>query len=141
MQVQMKQYSLEDERKRADADLHEVPGFEGYYCATEDGRVWSCGRWVGSGDGERYKWGEWLKRIRPNSRGYLTVVLSVDGERYNTNLGEVVSLTFYGEHPDNLTVHYIDGDRTNCHIDNLTWEPIDPQHHRDHSVPLRRRAA
>lgn len=135
----MKQYNLEEERRLADADLVEVPGFEGYYCATEDGRVWSCGRWVVSGDREYWKWGAWMKPKGTNNRGYLTVTLCVDGEEYKTNIGEIISLTFYGEHPDNLTVHYTDGDRTNGNIENLTWQPCCVQH--KNSVPLRRRAA
>ncbi len=138
MRIQMKAYSLEEERRLADADLHEVPGFEGYYCATEDGRVWSCGRWVASGGNEVWKWGSWLKPKKTNNRGYLTMTLSVDGELFQTNIGEIISLTFYGEHPNNLTIHYADGDRTNGHIDNLIWEPQCAQH--KHTAPLRRRA-
>ncbi len=139
MQIQKKSYDLGDERRRAEAELHEVPGFEGYYCATEDGRVWSCGRWIEHKSGERYKWGAWLEPKKTNNAGYLNMALCVDGDRYDTTVAEVISLTFYGEHPEDLTIHHVDGNLVNTHIDNLTWGPCGSSW--GHSTPLRRRAA
>lgn len=53
--------------------------------------------------------------------GQLVVALKRGGRKYSRTLGIVMLETFGGKRPDNLVVHYIDGNKKNCRIDNLRW--------------------
>ena len=75
------------------------------YCISEDGTVYRKER---SG----------LFKLSPDiSTGYARVDL--DGKK--EYVGKLVLEAFSPTLDTSLKVFYIDGDRTNCHIDNLVW--------------------
>lgn len=87
-----------------------IPGFEGLYEATRDGRIWSC------------KSKKFLKpvEISKTSR-YLRVYLRKDGKTHPLLVHKLVALTFI-PNPLNLdTVDHKDFDIHNNSVDNLRW--------------------
>jgi hypothetical protein len=92
----------------------EIPGCPGY-TATHDGRIYSVAHnWRGYGIRE-------IKQV-PNYYGYPSVRISIDGRRKHYPVHKLVALTFLGECPPDATeIRHLDGDKTNNHIDNLTW--------------------
>lgn len=83
--------------RNEEVEIKPIPGFEGYYSATSDGRIISEERFV---TGQRY--GKPLVQkvkslvLKPvmNSRGYLTVSLCKDGVRSNGVVHRVIAKTF-----------------------------------------------
>lgn len=92
-----------------------VPGFEGLYEVSEDGRVFSLDR-VTVGKGKR-KLRE-LKRT-PTSHGYVTVALSGNGKRGNRYVHQLVLEAFDGKSP--LESRHLNGSKKENQISNLAW--------------------
>ncbi len=64
----------------------DIPGYEGLYAVTEDGRVYSHSRVVKAAHGStQLRKGRWLKQ-HENNKGYLYLPLSVDGVGNDSNL-------------------------------------------------------
>ncbi len=58
-----------------------------------------------------------------NGRGYLQVVMRKEGRNTARAVHRLVANAFHGEEPrDHVPVH-LDEDKTNNHIDNLSWTP------------------
>lgn len=89
--------------------MKDIPGFEGKYAVTEDGRVWS------------YKHSKFLKPKPVN--GYYMVDLFKDGidKKYQVTVHRLVALTFIPNHDNLPCVNHKDESRTNNHVDNLEW--------------------
>ena len=99
--------------------LRDVPGYEGKYAVTSDGRVWSRPRanLVGS-----RRTGRWL--APQQARGYLFVVLyGGDGARRTQHVQRLVAAAWLPPADDMSRVHvnHIDGDKTNNDVANLEW--------------------
>jgi len=102
-----------------------VEGFEGYYEVSNTGKVRSVPREIqlkGSRQGEKrvYKG----KEMQPlMSQGHLNIHLQKCGERKNISLGLLVAQHFLEGFKDSgkNRVKYIDGDSTNCNVENLTF--------------------
>lgn len=87
--------------------MKDIPGYEGHYAATEDGRIWS------------HKSNKFLSASKCN--GYMQVSLYKDGKKKTYQIHRLVALT-YLPNPDNLPhVSHLDETRDNNHVSNLKW--------------------
>lgn len=88
-----------------------TPGYE----ITRDGRVFSISHdWRGYGRREM--------AATPNSHGYPSVRLTIDGKRRRSPVHRLVAQTFLGPRPSSAhEVRHLDGDRTNNAVENLAW--------------------
>lgn len=94
--------------------MKDIPGFEGRYAVTEDGKVWS------------YLSNRFLKN-RIGTHGYLIVELQHPngsrrkGFRYVKSVHRLVAMT-YIKNPKCLPfINHKDSNRLNAHISNLEW--------------------
>ena len=98
--------------------LNDIPGMDGLYAVTEDGRVWSYPKPLsGALKGKGYTKGKWLKLT--NSRGYRCVRLGVGRVGFAHRL---VALTYLGapsvEAPH---VNHKNGNKADNRVENLEW--------------------
>lgn len=112
----------------------DVPGYEGLYQVSEQGRVRSVDREVMDSRGwVRQRRGKVLK---PGlSSGYPCVNLSSAGKVTLKRVHRIVLETFVCSPPTpEHECNHIDGDRTNNHVDNLEW--VTRQENIDHRQAL-----
>ena len=84
-----------------------IKGYEGLYCISDFGRVWSVNIGVMS--------------FSKNSAWYRRFNLSKKGKRVTVSVHRLVA-EYFIPNPYNLPeVNHIDGNKTNCHRDNLEW--------------------
>ena len=84
----------------------DIPGYDGWYQATTDGRIWSC------------KTGKFLSPA-VTSNGYLYVMLS---GRKHEKVARLVALTWIKNSRDDATeVDHIDRNPSNNQAENLRW--------------------
>lgn len=91
--------------------LKEIPGYEGYYMASEDGRIWSCRN-------EKY-----LKPVKTKA-GYYRVSLSVCGEYKKLSVHRLVALAFIPNPQNKPTVNHKNEIKTDNRVCNLEWATI-----------------
>lgn len=84
--------------------MKEIPGYNGQYLATEDGRIWSIKK-------------QDFMTPYADQKGYYRIHMP-DGIK---TVHRLIALTFI-PNPDNLeTVDHIDEDKTNNSVSNLRW--------------------
>lgn len=85
------------------------------YRVTVDGRVYSVvHNWRGYGIRELQQ--------TPNSCGYLSVRLSVDGKRTRLAVHRLVARAFLGPKPSpRHEIRHLNGDKTDNSVENLAW--------------------
>lgn len=114
-----------------------IPGFEGYYQASNLGRVRSLDRKV------RGKYGNIAvkkgKILKPNKKRYGQVCLIVDGVRFYPLVSHLVYSAFYGPIPEGMQVNHIDENPENNRLDNLNL--MTPKENTNWGTGIRRRAA
>lgn len=94
----------------------DIPGFEGYYQASNLGRIKSLARsWVGGYGAIRSKPETELKSS-PNSSGYLQVVLSKNGKPKTIKVHQLVAMAFLGHQRCGYEI--IVDHKNNNHLDN-----------------------
>lgn len=101
-------------------EWRDVPNYEGYYQASNLGRVRSLDRTVTYSNGsDRFYKGQILKAAV--SDGYKLISLSIDGESRSFKLSQIMAMTFLGHKPDGhkLVVDHINGDRSDDRVENL----------------------
>lgn len=100
----------------------DVPGFQGKYQVSDQGRIRSCASPNGRGD--------WLEVPRlmkptPNYSGYRVVTLSMpDGRRVQKRLHCLVLEAFVGPRPEGLQAAHCDDDKSNNRLSNLKWKTL-----------------
>jgi len=113
--------------------LKDIPGYEGLYAASKDGRIWSYpnrrnkfqGMWM-----RQVKFVNTKNRTKPHSQ--YTVHLYKDKKYKNYQVHRLVAQTFI-PNPNNLPqINHIDGDSLNNRINNLEW--CDNSHNLKHAV-------
>jgi hypothetical protein len=57
--------------------------------------------------------------LSKDNNGYLRLSLNKNGKKYYKRLHKLVSEAFHGPCPKGLLVRHLDGNRENCHEDNL----------------------
>lgn len=105
----------------------DIPGYEGRYAITRDGRVWS------------YRSGFFLS-LSDNGKGYLYARLSDHSKTINKRVNRLVAEAFV-EKPEgwepNWDVAHEDDNRANNNWTNLKWktrkENMDTDHFREHA--------
>lgn len=98
----------------------DVPGYEGYYQASDMGRVRSVGRTVLTKNGqERFYKGKIIDGS--NMDGYKQLALSRDGKRKSFLIHQLVAICFLDHTPDGhkFVIDHIDGDKLNNNVENL----------------------
>ncbi|EAA7987469.1 endodeoxyribonuclease [Salmonella enterica] len=100
----------------------DIPGYEGRYAVTSDGKVYSHSKIVkGKSGSERLVKGRWLKP-GVNSRGYMTCHLAAqDGTSSSKSVHRLVAETFIDNPCNNGYVNHIDGNKLNNNVCNLEW--------------------
>lgn len=96
-----------------------IPGWEGHYEVSDQGRVRSLDRLVrhGRGDAMRHRKGQLLQPGRKAS-GHLSVVLGSSGSH---DVHVLVLLAFVGPRPTGQEARHADDDPGNNRLCNLSW--------------------
>ena len=94
------------------AEWRVIPGTEGLYFVSDDGRVSSKPRFGTKGG---------VLKGGLNTDGYPQVALWVGGEGRNIPIHRLVLGLFVGPPGDGQEARHLDGSRTNNRLDNLAW--------------------
>lgn len=101
-----------------------IPGFEGYYEISDQGRVRSLGRYVSTSRGgrpTRYMPGRPMKiTVLKSGRRVLSLSKYGDSNRYH--LHRLVLLAFVGPPPPGTEACHYDDDKSNNTLANLRWD-------------------
>jgi len=102
-------------------NLREIPGWEGLYSVTDDGRVWSHERTRRTHHGGLAKIkGRWLT-AKPNAYGYPRVTLCTDQRRRYTMVHRLMALAFLPNPLGLETINHRNGIRHDNQLENLEW--------------------
>jgi len=97
--------------------MRDIPGYEGLYAATEDGRIWSYPK------GNRNTKGCFLKPGTDN-HGYIIAGLHKGKKRKTCKVHQLVALTYLGEKPEGCQVCHNNGIRTDNRVENLRYDTL-----------------
>lgn len=100
--------------------MRDIPGLEGAYAATADGRIWSHARQWGNHLARRAHSGAFLKPDIDRS-GYHRVTLHQGGKRRRCSVHRLVALAWIPNPRALPFVNHIDGVKANNAFTNLEW--------------------
>lgn len=88
--------------------LKDIPGYEGRYAITKDGRVFSrlSNKWIKT----------WV-----NVNGYIDCSLSLNGKSRNKRVHRLVALTYLSNPSNHPIINHKNSDRTDNNVENLEW--------------------
>ena len=98
-----------------------IPGYEGYYEASTEGRIRSVGRYT------RGRWGTlvYVKPhiLKPNNvrYNYMQVKFCVNGKREQPLVHRLIAKTFIANPHNYPQINHKDGNGANNAVDNLEW--------------------
>lgn len=98
----------------------DIPGYEGYYQVSSEGRVKSLPRKVARGGNILSVNGKMLRAGR-TGKNYLMVVLSKEGVGKSKEIHTLVAEAFLGPKPPGMVIRHLDGDKHNNRADNLAY--------------------
>jgi hypothetical protein len=106
-----------------DAEIRDIPGYEGLYAVTRDGRVWGYERaWTTGNYGNirRHRAARWL---RPNvaRHGYFVVHLKRSGKGKTMQLHRCVALAWLPNPLHLPSVNHLNSRKTDNRVENLEW--------------------
>lgn len=96
----------------------EIPSLQGYYEASNMGRIKSKERLITTPKGKSYIKPQQLLSPNNNGNGYFTVMLTVDGKSFRKYIHRLVVEAFTGNDVCE-SVDHINGDKSNNNIENL----------------------
>lgn len=97
----------------------DVPGYQGFYQASNEGEIKSLSRIVKHNLGGDKILRERILKGYVNKYGYRRIELSKNGTSKQYSEHRLIALTFLGE--SDLTVNHKDGNKLNNNIDNLEY--------------------
>lgn len=98
-----------------------VPGYEGRYDVSSEGRVRSL--WIRGKSYSHAREEPKVLKARPNGAGYPTVHLCNDEGQRTCYVHELVLSAFVGPRPAGYDASHINGNRADNCVVNLCWEP------------------
>lgn len=120
----------------------DIPGFEGYYQASNLGRIRSLDRVVNRNSGTAVKKGRILKPhiVIKNNNGIerWQAHLSLNGEAHHYNWSRCIWTSFNGPIPAGMQVNHIDENPANNRLDNLNL--MTPKENTNWGTGIKRRA-
>ncbi|AVA33338.1 NUMOD4 domain-containing protein [Cupriavidus metallidurans] len=126
-----------------DDTLRDIPGYEGRYAVTADGRVWSHTKSMrGSHGSTRSRAGAWM-RIHLSSTGYPTVRLYVTaGQSKLFGVHRLVAMAWVAnDDPANkVHVNHINGIKNDPKANNLEWCSVAENNLHAYATGLRRKS-
>lgn len=107
--------------------MKDIPGFEGRYAVTEDGRVWSYPKITG-----RQLHGMWLNPAT-SPRGYKVLDMFASGAKHGTQyrVHRLVALTYLKKGKEHNQVNHKNGIKGDNRVENLEW--CDSKHNVRHA--------
>lgn len=104
----------------------DIPGYEGLYKASTDGRIKSMG-------------GHAPRVLSPalKQRGYYHLILCRSGQHGTHSVHRLIALTFLGTCPVGFDVNHKDGVKTNCSVNNLEYVSRSENHKHAYRLGLR----
>jgi hypothetical protein len=99
----------------------EIPGYEGLYEASTEGRVRSLPRETVHYTGKRIVRGGRVLNGCTTPTGYIQVSMSKDGRTSGARVHTLVALAFIGPRPPRLVVRHLDGNGKNNTVANLAY--------------------
>lgn len=100
-----------------------IPGFEGYYEASNLGRIRGVDRWITTRSGfTAFRRGQLLSQRVLDGNGYLIVMMSKHGQYQNRLVHRLVLSAFVGLAPEGTECCHNNGDRRDNRIENLRWD-------------------
>ena len=109
----------------------DIPGYEGYYQASNKGNIRSLDRLVEDNGGFYKKKGRVLKKHLAKS-GYELLILSVKGQQKHCKVHRLIALTFLEKEEGKNFVNHKDGNKSNNNVSNLEW--VTPKENVKHSL-------
>lgn len=103
-----------------------IPGYDGLYLASSDGRIYSIRR------------RKELKRVLDARQQRYVVTLGKNNHQKKFNVAWLVASAFLGERPVGYDVHHKNGNRMDDSVGNLEYKPK-TKHLKDHSVKWSRK--
>lgn len=118
------------EGEKMEEEWRPVPGWEGYYEASSEGRVRSLSRVIVNKHGVEQKFRGRILTAHLGNRGYLCVRLSQDGKHKRARVHRLVAEAFHGVPSDeNLVCCHNNGVKTDNRAVNLRWGTIASNYH------------
>lgn len=109
----------DDQISTTDAELwRPIPGYEGYYEASNLGRIRSVDLWMSNSHRTRSLRGRVLTPTLDRNR--LKVSISVEGKRRYVLASRLIGMAWLGVPPDGHRIAHISEDQTDNRIENLT---------------------
>ena len=126
LSLKLPEYDTDDSWK-------DIPGYEGYYQASRDGRIRSCSRFNDKTHAIRP--GKELK-LYVGDNGYLHCSLSIDGKFTLGSVHRLVASAWIPNVDNKPQVNHIDGNKVNNQIENLEWvtQSENMNHAKDHGL-------
>jgi hypothetical protein len=99
-----------------------VPGFEGLYEVSDQGRVRSVDRVVVNTLGYRHTYRGKIRVPRTDRDGYLRLNLTRGAERVGIHIHRLVLETFVGPRPEGMFSCHFNDIKTDNRVENLRWD-------------------
>lgn len=99
-----------------------VPGYEGYYEVSDQGRVRSLDRLIVYVNGDRHYTKGKLKSVSDNGNGYLSVSLSRNNSDVRRYVHRLVLEAFVGPAPEGMEACHGNAKRHDNRLSNLRWD-------------------
>lgn len=102
--------------------MKDIPGFEGLYAITEDGRVWSYPKsWITGRENHSLSHKGFFKKARLDGRGYYCIELSKNKKVSPHKIHRLIAKTYIANPKNYPLVNHKNHIRNDNRIENLEW--------------------